>query len=148
MRHSMRKLKWPWENKAGGTQRRTHHKVGAVPCSDDSVEKSGAEGLSLAWRCVQGGAIVSCGENEERAVGVDTSRRLWTGAWCVGWVLLAVRCNRAPIGWSRRRSRNSCARTLVSTAESVPGSYHVAVLAVPAVKSSDHVVPPASLARK
>ena len=73
----MRKLKWPWGNKAGGTQRRTHHKVGA--CSDDSVEKSGAEGLSLAWRCVQGGAIVSCGENEERAVGVDTSRRLWTG---------------------------------------------------------------------
>ena len=73
----------------------THHIVGAILRSDDSVEKSGAEGLSLAWRCVQGGAIVSCGENEERAVGVDPNRRLWTGAW---WV---------------------------STAESVAGSDHV-----------------------
>ena len=36
----------------------------------------------------------------------------------------------------------------VSTAESeVPGSDHVAVLAVPAAKSSDHVVPPAPLTR-
>ena len=136
----MRKLKWPWESKQSrrDTERRTHR---MVPHSDDSVEE-------LAWRCVQGSAIVSCGGNEERAAGVDTSRRLWTGAWCVGWVLLAVRCNRAPIGWSRRRSTNSCARTLVSTAESVPGSYHVAVLAVPAVKSSDHVVHPAPLANK
>ena len=112
----MRKLKWPWENKESrrDTKRRTHR---MVPHSDDSVEESGAEGLSLAWRCVRGSAIVSCGGNEERAVGVDPNRRLWKG-----WVV-------------------------TSLAELVPGSDHIAVLAVPATKSSDHVVPPAPLAR-
>ena len=87
--------------------------MGAVPHSDDSVEESGAEGLSLAWRCVQGGAIVSCGETKS-----------------VQLVSIQVE-DFGRAGW-------------VSTAELVPGSDHVPV---PAVKSSDHVVPPAPLTR-
>ena len=55
-----------------------HKETNSPYGTTDSVEKSG---LSLAWRCVQGCAIVSCGGNEERAVGVDPSRRLWTGWW-------------------------------------------------------------------
>ena len=60
-------------------------------------------------------------------------------------MLLAVRRNRASTCPDRVassfRSRRRPTNSWVSTAESVPGSDHVVVLAVPAAKSSDHVVP-------
>ena len=61
------------------------------------------------------------------------------------WQFIVIVHPRTLIGWPCHYDRggdHTDGGRLVSTAESVAGSDHVVVLAVPAAKSPDHVVPP------
>ena len=120
--------------------------VGLCVCSRMFAYAGLSGGQSRFW-VKRRGAVPLRGRDNEQVVDPKAT---WTqpafgrAGWC-SKVLLAVRRKRASTCPDRVASslpsRRRSTRTLVSTTESVPGSDHVAVPAVPAAKSSDHVVP-------